>query len=276
MKEIKYNRIDQRFAELSIIGRTAFLPFITAGDPDFKTSMNILSGLPDSGADLIELGMPFSDPIADGYDIQAASARALKSGQTMKKTFDMVRHFRNQDNKTPIILMGYYNPIYVYGVEQFVTDAKEAGVDGVIVVDLPQEADQELCIPAIDKGICFIRLVTPTTDHTRLVSILQHTSGFVYYVSTTGITGTLLNNLDDVAAKVEHVRASTTLPIGIGFGIKTPSQVAVVSKYADAVIAGSVLVRKLKRSLDIENRATNSTVSSVLDLVSELSAPLRL
>ncbi len=275
MSKSENNRIDQRFANLSTSGRTAFLPFITAGDPDFETSKEILLGLPAAGADLIELGMPFSDPMADGPAIQAASRRALKAGQTMEKTLNMVRQFRIGDAETPIILMGYYNPIYVYGVERFVTDAKAAGVDGMIVVDVPPEADDELCIPAIDKGLCFIRLATPTTDAARLPKVLQNTSGFVYYVSITGITGSASADLQEAAAQIARIRAASTLPVGVGFGIKTPEQVAAMSKYADAIIAGSVLVTEIAQSLDSEGRATGKTAASVLNLVTKLSAPLK-
>ena len=275
MNKPEHNRITRRFAKLRKAEQTAFLPFITAGDPDFETSREILFGLPAAGADLIELGMPFSDPMADGPAIQASSVRALKAGQTMDKTLDLVRQFRQQDAETPIILMGYYNPIYIYGAERFVDDAKDAGVDGMIVVDLPPEADNELCLPAIDKGLCFIRLATPTTDATRLPSVLQNTSGFVYYVSITGITGSASADLDDVKAQIARIRAASTLPVGVGFGIKTPKQVAAMSKCADAVIAGSVLVTEIAQSLNSEAQATGKTASSVLNLVSELAAPLK-
>ena len=275
MNKPEHNRITRRFAELHKAGRTAFLPFVTAGDPDFETSREILFGLPAAGADLIELGMPFSDPMADGPAIQAASVRALKAGQTMDKTLDLVRQFRQQDAETPIILMGYYNPIYVYGVERFVDDAKDAGVDGMIVVDLPPEADNELCLPAVDKGLCFIRLATPTTDAARLPCVLQNTSGFVYYVSITGITGSASADLDDVKTQIARIRAASTLPVGVGFGIKTPMQVAAMSKHADAVIAGSVLVTEIAQSLNSEAQATGKTASSVLNLVAKLAAPLK-
>jgi len=269
------NRIDRRFSKLKAQGRTAFLPFITAGDPDFETSKKLLFELPAAGADLIELGMPFSDPMADGPAIQASSLRALKAGQTMAKTLEMVKEFRSSDNETPIILMGYYNPIYAYGTGRFIADASAAGVDGVIVVDVPPEADEELCIPALESGLCFIRLATPTTDERRLPSVLQNTSGFVYYVAITGITGVGSANVEEVGAQVSRIRSASNLPVGVGFGIKTPEQVAAMSKHADAVIVGSALVTKILQNLDIEGRVTVETVPAVLDLVSELSAPLK-
>lgn len=275
MSKPQNNRIERRFAELSKVGRTAFVPFITAGDPDIEKSREILLGLPAAGADLIELGMPFSDPMADGPAIQAASIRALNAGQTMDRTLDMVREFRTRDSGTPIILMGYYNPIYIYGVERFVASAKDAGVDGIIVVDVPPEADDELCIPAVNEGLCFIRLATPTTDAARLPSVLQNTSGFVYYVSITGITGTAAADLADVRTQVENIRAASSLPVGVGFGIKTPEQVAEMSEYADAVIVGSVLVTEIAQNLDTKGQATGKTVQCVLDLVEKLSAPLK-
>ncbi|HFB2048982.1 MAG TPA: Tryptophan synthase alpha chain [Hyphomicrobiaceae bacterium MAG_BT-2024] len=276
VRKIINNRIDQCFTELNALGRTAFLPYITAGDPDFETSKRILLGLPAAGADLIEIGMPFSDPMADGSIIQASSVRALKSGQTMNKTIDLVRRFRKSDSKTPIILMGYYNPVYVYGVNRFVSDIKKAGVDGIIIVDLPHDADCELYAPAMNEGLSLIRLVTPTTDHARLQNIIQHTTGFIYYVSITGVTGSELTNMEEVAANVKRIRSASALPIGIGFGIKTHVQVAEISRYADAVIAGSVLINKIAGTLDENGKSTNKTVCSVLNLVSKLSLPLKL
>ena len=275
MGQAEDNRIKRRFAGLKAEGRAAFLPFITAGDPDLETSREILFGLPAAGADLIEIGMPFSDPMADGPAIQAASVRALKSGHTMVKTLDLVRQFRERDADTPIILMGYYNPIYIYGVEQFVSDAKAAGVDGMIVVDVPPEADDELCLPAVEQGLCFIRLTTPTTDDKRLPSVLQNTSGFVYYVSITGITGAASADVNEVHAQVERIRKAAKLPVGVGFGIRTPEQVAAMGEKADAVIVGSALVTEIAQSLDAEGRASGKTAASVLSLVESLSAPLR-
>lgn len=275
MSQSTANRIETTFARLQEESRTAFLPFITAGDPDYATSREILLGLPAAGADLVELGMPFSDPMADGPAIQAASVRALQGGQNMVKTLELVREFRRQDDTTPIILMGYYNPIYIYGVDRFVQDARMAGVDGLIVVDVPPEADDELCLPAREQGLCFIRLATPTTDDKRLPSVLQNTSGFVYYVSITGITGAASADVDEVHGQVERIRKAANLPVGVGFGIRTPEQVAAMSATADAVIVGSALVTEIAQSLDGEGRATGKTAASVLNLVERLSAPLR-
>ena len=275
MGEPTKNRIERRFAELAAVERTAFVAFITAGDPDFETSKEILFGLSGAGADMIELGMPFSDPMADGPAIQASSLRALKAGQTMDKTLAMVQEFRKRDTDTPVILMGYYNPIYIYGTERFVTQAVGAGADGIIVVDVPPEADDELCIPAIDQGLCFIRLATPTTDDQRLPSVLQNTRGFVYYVSITGITGSTAADAENVRTHITRIREASALPVGVGFGIKTPEQVAAMSKYADAVIVGSALVTEIAQTLDLTDNATGQTVPSVLHLVAKLSAPLK-
>ncbi len=275
MSQTVSNRIEKRFAALRAANRTAFVPFITAGDPDLATSRQILCGLAAAGADLIELGMPFSDPMADGPAIQAASVRALKGGQTMIKTLDLVRDFRAKDADTPLILMGYYNPIFIYGVDRFVTNASGAGVDGLIIVDVPPEADDELCLPAIETGLCFIRLATPTTDDRRLPSVVRNTSGFLYYVSITGITGAASADVDDVKSQVERIRNASGLPVGVGFGIRTPEQVAAMSAAADAVIVGSALVTEIAQSLNAEGRATGNTVPSVLNLVERLSAPLK-
>ncbi|MGI9525214.1 MAG: tryptophan synthase subunit alpha [Hyphomicrobiaceae bacterium] len=269
------SRIDKRFAQLKDRGRTAFVPFVTAGDPDFDTSREILFGLVEAGADLIELGMPFSDPMADGPAIQASSIRALKNGQTMVKTLQLVSEFRARDTTTPIILMGYYNPIYIYGVTRFTTDACTAGVDGLIVVDIPPEEDDELCIPAMSAGMSFIRLTTPTTDDERLKRVLINTSGFVYYVSITGITGTASADVKDVHARVARIRAASGLPVGVGFGIKTAEQVSAIAEGADAVVVGSALVTAIAKSLDNLGRPTGATTPSVLHLVRELTAPLR-
>lgn len=268
-------RIDQRFTDLKAQGRAAFVTFITAGDPDLKTSQDILAGLPAAGADIVELGMPFSDPMADGPAIQAASVRALSAGHTMVKTLDMVRTFRGNDNTTPIVLMGYYNPIYIYGVDRFLSDAKDAGVDGLIIVDVPPEADEELCIPAIGKGLNFIRLATPTTDELRLPKVLNNTSGFVYYVSITGITGAAAPDVDEVHAQVARIRKAGDLPVAVGFGVRTPEQVAAIAKGADGVVVGTALVTEIAQSLDDQGRATGKTASAVLNLVESLSAPLK-
>ncbi|MCB1511101.1 MAG: tryptophan synthase subunit alpha [Hyphomicrobiaceae bacterium] len=268
-------RIDQRFAALKQQGRAGLVTFLTAGDPDYETSRAIVAGLPKAGADVIELGMPFSDPMADGPAIQAASVRALAAGQNMIKTLELVRDFRSQDDATPIVLMGYYNPIYVYGVDRFVRDAKAAGVDGLIVVDVPPEADDELCLPAIGQGLNFIRLATPTTDDKRLPRVLQNTSGFVYYVSITGITGSAAPVVADVHAQVRRIKATTELPVAVGFGVKSPEQVTEIAAGADAVVVGSALVTAIAQSLTPDGKPTGKTTDAVLDLVRCLSAPLR-
>src|ERR671925_5370 len=238
-------RIDRRFAELKEQDRAALVTYLTAGDPDPETSLAILCAIPAAGADVVELGMPFTDPMADGPAIQMSSQRALKSGQTLKKTLDMVRTFRQGDDATPLVLMGYYNPIYIYGVDRFLRDAKSAGVDGLIVVDLPPEEDAELCLPALKAGLNFIRLATPTTDDKRLPAVLANTSGFVYYVSIMGITGTKSASNADVSAAVARLKRHTDLPVAVGFGIKTADQAAEIAKVADAAVVGSALVRRI-------------------------------
>ena len=268
-------RIDRRFAALRAEGRAGLVCFVTAGDPDLATSQAILAGLPKAGADIIELGMPFSDPMADGPAIQASSLRALKAGQTMRNTLAMVRAFRKTDADTPIVLMGYYNPIYVYPGEAFLDDAADAGADGLIVVDLPPEADDELCLPAVARGLNFIRLATPTTDDNRLKMVLKNTSGFLYYVSITGITGAASANPDDVQLQVARLKSATTLPVAVGFGVRTPDQARAIAKGADGVVVGSALVRAIKDSLTQDGRATGNTAGSVLSLVEGLSAALR-
>ncbi|MFN0265278.1 tryptophan synthase subunit alpha [Tepidamorphus sp. 3E244] len=265
-------RIDARFAALKQEGRSALVTFITAGDPDYDTSLEILKGLPAAGADVIELGMPFSDPMADGVAIQLAGQRALKGGQTLRKTLQMVRDFREGDNETPIVLMGYYNPIYSYGNEAFLTDAAKAGVDGLIVVDVPPEADDELCLPAMEHGISFIRLATPTTDEKRLPRVMENTSGFVYYVSVAGITGTQAPDPQNVAKMVSHVKTATPLPVCVGFGVRTPEQAAAIARAADGVVVGSALVEAVRTSLDDDGKAGSATVAGVHTLVSELAA----
>jgi tryptophan synthase alpha chain len=268
-------RIDTRFADLKKQKRAALVTFISAGDPDLATSEKILAGLPAAGADIIELGMPFSDPMADGPAIQLSSQRALKSGQTMVKTLDMVRRFRKADDKTPLVLMGYFNPIFVYGAERFVDDAKAAGVDGLIVVDVPPEADEELCLPAVAKGLNFIRLATPTTDAKRLPAVLKNTSGFVYYVSITGITGAAAPVVTDVHNQVKRIKGQTALPVVVGFGVKTGDQAKAISKGADGVVVGSALVTAIEKSLGTKGESTPETVKSVLQTVKDLSAALR-
>ena len=268
-------RIDRRFAALKKDGRAALVTFLTAGDPDPETSLAILRALPAAGADVIELGMPFTDPMADGPAIQAAGLRALKAGQTLKKTLDLVRAFRTGDDATPIVLMGYYNPIYIYGVDRFLTDAKAAGVDGLIVVDLPPEEDDELCLPALKAGLSFIRLATPTTDDRRLPAVLANTSGFVYYVSITGITGAATPDPSQVNAAVARIKRHTRLPVAVGFGVRTAEHARAIAAGADGVVVGSALVSALKDSLDKDNKATAKTQTAVINLVAELAKGVR-
>ncbi len=269
------SRIDRRFADVKRQGRAALVTFVTAGDPDYETSRSILLGLPAAGADVIELGMPFSDPMADGPAIQAASQRALKAGQTMRKTLELVRAFRLKDQATPLVLMGYYNPIYVYPRDAFLTEAKAAGVDGLIVVDVPPEADDELCLPAMKHGIAFIRLATPTTDAARLPAVLSNTSGFLYYVSITGITGTAAPDTAAVHQQVRRIKASTKLPVAVGFGVKTPEQARAIGQGADGVVVGSVLVDAIGASLGSDGRGSGATTAKVLALVEGLAQGLR-
>ncbi|MCC6890530.1 MAG: tryptophan synthase subunit alpha [Hyphomicrobiales bacterium] len=268
-------RIDNRFADLKRQGRAALVTFLTAGDPDADTSLAILKALPAAGADVIELGMPFTDPMADGPAIQASSQRALKAGQTMKKTLAMVRAFRAGDDTTPIVLMGYFNPIYVYGVERFLVDAKAAGVDGLIVVDLPPEEDEELCLPALQSGLNFIRLATPTTDDRRLPAVLANTSGFVYYVSVTGITGTAAPDAARVREAVARIKRHTALPVVVGFGVKTPEQARAIAQSADGVVVGSALVEALRAALDAGGKAGTESVRAVTDLAARLASGVR-
>jgi tryptophan synthase alpha chain len=268
-------RIDHRFAELKAQGRAALVTFLTAGDPDPATSLAILAALPAAGADVVELGMPFTDPMADGPAIQMSSQRALKAGQTLKQTLDMVRAFRRDETATPIVLMGYYNPIYIYGVDRFLVDARSAGVDGLIVVDLPPEEDEELCLPALKAGLNFIRLATPTTDDKRLPAVLANTSGFVYYVSITGITGSAAPDPGQVTAAVSRIKRHTRLPVAVGFGVRTAEQAAAIAAGADGVVVGSALVSALKASLDQDDKATAKTVTSVVNLVAELARGVR-
>ncbi|MCB1519422.1 MAG: tryptophan synthase subunit alpha [Hyphomicrobiaceae bacterium] len=272
---MKDTRIDRRFAALKAEGRAGLVTFVTAGDPDIDTARKILAGLPAAGADIIELGMPFSDPMADGPAIQASSLRALKAGQKMGRTLEMVAEFRKSDDQTPIVLMGYYNPIYVYGSDRFVADAVTAGVDGLIVVDVPPEADDELCLPAVAAGLNFIRLATPTTDAKRLPKVLNNTSGFVYYVSITGITGAAAPDVNSVHRQIARIKESTALPVAVGFGVRSPEQARALAEVADAVVVGSAIVTEIEKSLDAEGRATSGTVPGVLDLVKSLAAALR-
>ena len=268
-------RIDARFAELAKQGRSAFVTFLMAGDPDPKTSLDIVKALPKAGADIIEIGMPFTDPMADGPSIQAAGLRALKAGMTLKKTLEMVRGFRKDDNATPLVLMGYYNPIYIYGVDKFLADAKAAGVDGLIIVDLPPEEDTELCLPAMKAGLNFIRLATPTTDDKRLPAVLANTSGFVYYVSITGITGSASADSRVVGEAVARIKRHTKLPVCVGFGIRTPDAARAIAENANGAVVGTALVDALRASLDADGRATAKTVAAVADLVAALAQGVR-
>jgi tryptophan synthase alpha chain len=268
-------RIDTRFAALKREGRAGLVTFVSAGDPDPQTSLAILKALPGAGADVIELGMPFSDPMSDGPTIQASSQRALTHGQTLVKTLAMVREFRSGDDATPIILMGYFNPIYVHGVDRFLAEAKDAGVDGLIVVDLPPEEDDELCVPALKAGISFVRLITPTTDAARLPAVLSNTSGFVYYVSITGVTGTAKPDFSAVGHAVAAIKRKTPLPVAVGFGVRSADDAAAIAAGADAVVVGSALVAAIKSSLDQNDAATPATVEAAARLVRELSAGVR-
>ncbi len=268
-------RIDARFAQLAKEGRSAFVTFLMAGDPDPKTSLDIIKALPKAGADIIEIGMPFTDPMADGPSIQAAGLRALKAGMTLKKTLEMVRGFRKDDNATPLVLMGYYNPIYIYGVDKFLTEAKTSGVDGLIIVDLPPEEDTELCVPALKAGLNFIRLATPTTDDKRLPAVLANTSGFVYYVSITGITGSGAADSKAVGDAVARIKRHTNLPVCVGFGIRTPDAARAIAERANGAVVGTALVDALRGSLDAEGRATAKTVGAVADLAASLAQGVR-
>ncbi len=268
-------RIEKRFAALKDEGRAALVTFTMAGDPDTETSLAVMKALPQAGADVIELGMPFTDPMADGPSIQAAGQRALKAGQRMTKTLAMVREFRKQDDATPIVLMGYYNPIYIYGVDKFLTDAKAAGVDGLIVVDLPPEEDEELCIPALKAGVNFIRLATPTTDDKRLPTVLNNTSGFVYYVSITGITGSATPDTAKVTSAVTRIKRHTGLPVAVGFGVKNAESARAIAEGADGVVVGSALIDALAKTLDKNGKATASTVKAVSDTVSGIAQGVR-
>ncbi|MCC7048032.1 MAG: tryptophan synthase subunit alpha [Alphaproteobacteria bacterium] len=268
-------RLQQRFAALKAEGRAGLVAFVTAGDPDPAAAAKILHGLPGAGADVIELGMPFSDPMADGPAVQASSLRALKNGQTMKKTLAMVRAFRRQDDATPIVLMGYYNPIYTYGADKFLADAKTAGVDGLIIVDLPPEHDDELCVPAMKAGLNFIRLATPTTDDRRLPAVLANTSGFVYYVAILGITGTRSAAAQSIAAAVKRLKRHTPLPVAVGFGIKTPKQAAEVARVADAAVVGSAIVQIVADHVGKTGKAKPGAAAAVLKQVSLLAKGVR-
>jgi tryptophan synthase alpha chain len=267
--------MDARFAKLKAEGRPALVTYFMGGDPDFATSLGIMKALPEAGSDIIELGMPFSDPMADGPTIQLAGQRALKGGQTLAKTIDLAREFRKVDQDTPIVMMGYYNPIYVYGVEKFLDDALAAGIDGLIVVDLPPEMDDELCIPALEKGVNFIRLATPTTDDKRLPTVLKNTSGFVYYVSMNGITGSALPDPSLVSGAVARIKGHTDLPVCVGFGVKTAEHAKAIGASADGVVVGTAIVAQVAGSLTSEGAAGPDTVASVATLVKGLATGVR-
>ena len=268
-------RLAARFARCRAEGRAALVTYVMAGDPDPETSLAILSALPAAGADIVEFGLPFTDPMADGPAIQAAGLRALKAGQTTAATLDLVRRFRERDPDTPIILMGYFNPIYVYGVARFLVEAGRAGVDGFIVVDLPPEMDEELCLPALAAGFAFIRLATPTTDDARLPAVLRNTAGFVYYVSITGVTGAATPDFGRVAEAVARIKRHTELPVVVGFGVKSGEHAAAVARGADGVVVGSAIVDALSRSLDPDGGATAGTIPAVTALVRDLAAGVR-
>lgn len=267
--------MDKRFADLKTEGRPALVTYFMGGDPDYDTSLGIMKALPESGSDIIELGMPFSDPMADGPAIQLAGQRALKAGQTLRKTLQLAADFRKTDDATPIVMMGYYNPIYIYGVEKFLDDALASGIDGLIVVDLPPEMDDELCIPAIRKGINFIRLATPTTDEKRLPAVLKNTSGFVYYVSMNGITGSAMPDPSLVSGAVQRIKQHTDLPVCVGFGIKTAEHAKVIGGSADGVVVGTAIVNQVALSLTKDGKATADTVQAVATLVRGLSSGTR-
>ena len=268
-------RMDKRFADLAAEGRPALVTYFMGGDPDYASSLEIMKALPKAGSDVIELGMPFSDPMADGPAIQLAGQRALAGGQTLAKTIQMARDFRKEDDATPIVLMGYYNPIYIYGVERFLDEALEAGIDGLIVVDLPPEMDDELCIPALAKGINFIRLATPTTDEKRLPDVLKNTSGFVYYVSMNGITGSALPDPSLIGGAVGRIKAHTRLPVCVGFGVKTAEHARAIGASADGVVVGTAIVNQIASSLTADGKASAATVAGVETLVMSLASGVR-
>ena len=265
-------RMDKRFADVAAQGRPVLVTYIMGGDPDYASSLAIMKALPKAGSDVIELGMPFSDPMADGPAIQVAGQRALKGGQTLAKTIQMARDFRKEDPDTPIVMMGYYNPIYIYGVDRFLDDALEAGIDGLIVVDLPPEMDDELCIPALAKGVNFIRLATPTTDDKRLPKVLENTSGFVYYVSMNGITGSALPDPSLISGAVQRIKGHTKLPVCVGFGVKTAEHARAIGASADGVVVGTAIVNQIASSLTAEGQATGATVAGVETLVRSLAS----
>lgn len=268
------SRIEKRFAQAKAANRPALVTYVMAGDPDLATSQAIMEALPQAGSDIIEFGMPFSDPMADGVAIQLAGQRSLAGGMTLRGVLGMVEDFRRKDETTPIVLMGYYNPIYIFGVDKFLAAAKAAGVDGLIIVDLPPEEDDELCIPALKAGLNFIRLTTPTTDDRRLPAVLKNTSGFVYYVSMTGITGGAIKSRGAVGEAVSRIKSHTDLPVAVGFGIKTAEDAEEIGKHADGIVVGTVLVDAVARSLT-DGKATDRTVAAVRDLVADIAGGVK-
>lgn len=268
-------RIDRLFARLKEENRPGLVTYFMGGDPDFETSLSVMKALPKAGADIVELGMPFSDPMADGTAIQAAGLRSLKGGQTLARTLKMAEEFRRENDTTPIVMMGYYNPIYIYGVERFLEDARAAGIDGFIIVDLPPEMDEELCIPALKAGLSFIRLATPTTDEKRLPKVLENTSGFVYYVSMTGITGSALADTTKVSEAVGRIKAHTHLPVCVGFGVKTAAQAKAIGASADGVVVGTAIVNAVANVIGTDGKMTADPADAVATLVRGLAQGVR-
>tara|TARA_B100002051_G_scaffold196777_1_gene186674 strand:+ start:849 stop:1676 length:828 start_codon:yes stop_codon:yes gene_type:complete len=270
----KIDRIEKKFLDLKTINKKALITFVTAGDPDYSTSLNLIKKLPEAGADIIEIGMPFTDPMADGPGIQASYLRAIEAGQNLIKTIELVKEFRNKNNDTPIVLMGYYNPIYCYGVDKFLKDISMIGVDGLIIVDLPPEVDNELCIPAKKHGINFIRLATPTSDEKRLKKILVNSSGFLYYVSVAGITGSKTPQLQDIKKKIDFIKSKCSIPLAVGFGIRTPDQVKNIANISDGVVVGSAIIDRIFEGIE-SSKGEDFIVENALNLVKDLSAALR-
>ena len=270
----KIDRIEKKFLDLKTINKKALITFVTAGDPDYSTSLNLIKKLPEAGADIIEIGMPFTDPMADGPGIQASYLRAIEAGQNLIKTIELVKEFRNKNNDTPIVLMGYYNPIYCYGVDKFLKDISMIGVDGLIIVDLPPEVDNELCIPAKKHGINFIRLATPTSDEKRLKKILVNSSGFLYYVSVAGITGSKTPQLQDIKKKIDFIKSKCSIPLAVGFGIRTPDQVKNIANISDGVVVGSAIIDRIFEGIE-SSKGEDFIVENALNLVKDLSKALR-
>ena len=271
----KINRIEKKFLDLKTINKKALITFVTAGDPDYSTSLNLIKKLPEAGADIIEIGMPFTDPMADGPGIQASYLRAIEAGQNLIKTIELVKEFRNKNNDTPIVLMGYYNPIYCYGVDKFLKEISMIGVDGLIIVDLPPEVDNELCIPAKKHGINFIRLATPTSDEKRLKKILVNSSGFLYYVSVAGITGSKTPQLQDIKKKIDFIKSKCSIPLAVGFGIRTPDQVKNIANISDGVVVGSAIIDRIFEGIE-SSKGEDFIVENALNLVKDLSAALKI